>query len=147
MNGVPREEHLGRHLRDILGAAATRIEHAVESVLSNQKSLLQFEVRAELPGRSEPCHFIATLCPIKGMHGTIKGVAALVVEISEKSVVNDSLLSDGIAEPPSQALELLRRSENELSEQGMSLVETGWIKGVSRLKFSDNRLRAADHAD
>ena len=36
MNGVPLEKHLGRRLRDVLGAGAIRIEHAVESVLSSQ---------------------------------------------------------------------------------------------------------------
>lgn len=131
MNGVSQGEHLGRQLRDVLGAAATRIEHAFESVLSSQKSLLRFEVRTELPGRNEVCHFIATLCPVKGMHGTIKGVAALVVEITEHRIVTESFLSDGVIEPPPQADEFLRRSENKLRERGLWLAEAGWIRASS----------------
>jgi hypothetical protein len=121
MNGVPLEKHLGRRLRDVLGAGAIRIEHAVESVLSSQKSLLRIEVRAELPGRKEVCHFIETICPVKGMHGTIKEVAALAVEITEHRIFAGSFLSDGVIEPPRQAAEFLRRSENKLREQGLSL--------------------------
>jgi signal transduction histidine kinase len=91
MNGLPATAHLGKTVRDILGAAAVNVEHIFRNVFQTGKSVREVEISMELATRKEIGHWIESYFPIKDATGKVKQVAVLVVEITEQKKLRESL--------------------------------------------------------
>jgi PAS domain S-box-containing protein len=88
--GQPRAEVTGRHIREVLGEPAYHTIRAfVEAALSGEK--VSYE--GELPYKRGGTRYVsATYVPDFGDHGEVKGMVALVSDITERRQIEDRLL-------------------------------------------------------
>jgi hypothetical protein len=99
----PRD-HLGATIHDVLGHVAADIEPAFERVLSSKKPVLK-EISGRIPTREDVVHWIANYFPVRDSSGKVRGLGAIVVEVTEHKALQVSLQL--------LAQELLRSKENE----------------------------------
>lgn len=90
MNGLSAPGHLGRKLRHVLGAAAPKIETAMDHVFQTGKPI-SLELTAELPRRAGLGHWMESIFPIRDARGHVARVAAVVLEVTEKRDLEKSL--------------------------------------------------------
>ena len=91
MNGIPAEAHLGKSLREVLGDFAEVGEPPFRRVLATQQPVLNVEISSVLPTRTEAGHWIAHYIPIKDATGRVMQIGGIVVEITEKKKLEESL--------------------------------------------------------
>jgi formate hydrogenlyase transcriptional activator len=91
MNGIPAEAHLGKSLREVLGDFAEVGEPPFRRVLATQQPVLNVEISSVLPTRTEPGHWIAHYIPIQDAAGKVVQIGGIVVEITEKKKLEESL--------------------------------------------------------
>jgi len=91
MNGVPAQAHIGKTVDHILGSAAARVASAFQHVFSTGNPLPNFELTARLPSRSETGHWIENYYPIKAGSGKVLQVGVIVLEITKRKKVEQSL--------------------------------------------------------
>jgi formate hydrogenlyase transcriptional activator len=91
MNGMPAGEHLGKTIREVLGAIADAIEPVLQVVLSTGEPAADIEFCAQIPTRDEVncvvCHFI----PIKNAGKKVDRIGAIVLDITEQKNLERSL--------------------------------------------------------
>jgi formate hydrogenlyase transcriptional activator len=93
MNGLPVEVHLGKTLRDVLGDAATAVEHSFQRVFVTGQPLLNVEVSVELPTRTEMGHWLESYFPAKDDAGKVRRVSAVVIEITKQKRLEEEVRS------------------------------------------------------
>jgi len=86
MNGLPASEHLGKKTGEVLGDVADTLEPELRKVLTTGMPV-NFEIRANLPLRSEGGHWIAHLVPIPDESGRITRVGVVVVEVTAQKAL------------------------------------------------------------
>lgn len=91
MNGVPAARHLGKSIREVLGDCAELVEPQLNYVLASGQPVLNLEISSMLPQRTEPGHWIAHFIPIKDASGDVRQIGAVVVEITERKKLEESL--------------------------------------------------------
>jgi len=91
MNGFPPEAHLGKSVREMLGDFAELIEPQFRRVLETQQPVLNLEISATLPTRTEPGHWIEHYIPIKDEAGATKRIGVIAVEVTEQKRLEQSL--------------------------------------------------------
>jgi formate hydrogenlyase transcriptional activator len=84
MNGLAPDEHLGKNLREVLGAFAEPVENDIGTVLATGQEVMNRQISGFLPGRSELGHWIGHYIPIKNSSGVITQIGAIVIEITEQ---------------------------------------------------------------
>jgi DNA-binding CsgD family transcriptional regulator len=87
MNGVPAQAHIDKKLHQILGSVAPRVGVAFEHVFKTGEPLSNFSLAAKLPSRTEMGYWIEDYYPIKTKSGKIVQVGAIVLEVSEKKII------------------------------------------------------------
>jgi DNA-binding CsgD family transcriptional regulator len=93
MHGIPAEAHIGRTVREIIGHAALTVEPLLNSVLITGQSVLNLEIVAELPARSEQGHWIVNYLPVKDSTGKVKQIGVFVFEITRLRKFEQCLLA------------------------------------------------------
>jgi formate hydrogenlyase transcriptional activator len=93
MNGVPAQEHLGKSVREILGDFAELVEPHFASVVNTGQAVLNREISAMLPTRTEPGHWIEHYVPVKDATGRVAQIGVVAVEITEQKRLEESLRS------------------------------------------------------
>jgi len=91
MNGRPPADHLGRTVREMVGGVADLLEPQFQRVLSTGESVLDFEVSAVLPSRTESGHWIEHYFPIKDAEGKVSRIGVVVIEITEQKRLEQRL--------------------------------------------------------
>jgi len=91
IDGFPAEDHLGKSVREAWGDLAELVEEQVRRVLETQQPVLNLEISATLPTRSEPGHWIEHYIPMKDAAGKIKQIGVVVVEVTEQKKLEESL--------------------------------------------------------
>jgi formate hydrogenlyase transcriptional activator len=91
MNGVPAEAHLGKSIHEILGDLAELVEPIFARVVSTGRAVLNREISAILPAKTEPGHWIGHYIPIKDASGEVTQIGAVVVEVTEQRKLEESL--------------------------------------------------------
>jgi formate hydrogenlyase transcriptional activator len=91
MNGIPIADHLGKTVRDVMGPVADDLEPQLRRVLSSGEPVLNFEVSAALPARSETGYWVDHFFPIKDATGKITRIGVVVLDISEGKRLKESL--------------------------------------------------------
>jgi formate hydrogenlyase transcriptional activator len=90
INGIPAPEHLGKTVHDVLGDLAEVVEPEFQRVFSTREPVSR-EVSATLPSRTEPGHWIVHYLPIADQTGAVTRVGAVVVEITARKKLEESL--------------------------------------------------------
>jgi DNA-binding CsgD family transcriptional regulator len=81
MHRVPAQAHAGESLRQITGAAALKIEPALDAVFATGKGVPSFELIGNIPKRPEAVHWTGTHFPIRDGRGKVKEVGVFVVDV------------------------------------------------------------------
>jgi formate hydrogenlyase transcriptional activator len=124
INGIPAEEHLGKSIRESLGNVAELIELQLKRVLETQQPILNLEISATLPNRTEPGHWIEHYIPIKGANGKTKQIGVVVVETTQQKRLEESL--HGVSE----TLRKEKKRQQVLSEVSRVLSEDWELRRV-----------------
>jgi DNA-binding CsgD family transcriptional regulator len=82
MNGIPASVHIGKTVREVIGSVASPVELMLRSVLSTGQSILNVEIRGELPTRNEEGCWIEHYVPMHDSTGRVRQVGVLVIEIT-----------------------------------------------------------------
>jgi len=83
MNSLPLRAHIGKSLHQVLGNAASQPEMLLETALTG-RTVSQFHMIAQLPGRTEIGHWMLTYQPLRDASRKKPSVCAHVVEITEE---------------------------------------------------------------
>jgi len=91
MNGIPAADHIGRTLAEVLDHAAGVVEAQFHRAFSTGDPVTNIEISTKLPTRAEAGHWIEHFFPIKDRYGTVQRIAVVVIEITEKKKLEQSL--------------------------------------------------------
>jgi DNA-binding CsgD family transcriptional regulator len=81
MNGIPAVVHIGKTVREIIGSVASTVELMMRSVLFTGQSILNVEIRGNLPTRIAEGYWIEHYFPVRNANGEGQ-VGVVVVEIT-----------------------------------------------------------------
>jgi DNA-binding CsgD family transcriptional regulator len=82
MNGIPAKLHIGKTVREVIGSVASSVELMLRSVLFNGQSILNVEIRGNLPTRITEGYWIEHYFPVGYANGAVEQVGVVVVEIT-----------------------------------------------------------------
>jgi PAS domain S-box-containing protein len=85
INGVSREEHLGRTVREVLPELAPTLEPLWRRVLETGEPMIGIEITGETPARPGVTRsWLATYYPVTNASGERIGVGAIISDITER---------------------------------------------------------------
>lgn len=119
MNGLAPAEHLGKSIRDVVGGFAEVLEPYLQKVVTTGQPSTNLELSFILPRHSDPGHWITHYIPIKNSAGKVTQIGAVVVEVTERKKLEESLRS------VSEILGLEKKQRESLT-QITRLLETNW---------------------
>jgi len=82
MNGVPAEAHIGKTVREVIGPVGSTVELMLLYVMYSGESVLNAEIRGQLPTRNTEGYWIANYFPVRDAAGRVDRVGTLVIEIT-----------------------------------------------------------------
>jgi PAS domain S-box-containing protein len=92
VNGRPAQEHLGRTIREVLPEVADLFEPMVQKILDSGEPILNLEFSGSPPSTpGQVRHFLANYYPVRGSGGDVIGVGGIVVEITDRKLVEARL--------------------------------------------------------
>jgi PAS domain S-box-containing protein len=92
INGLPADEHIGRTLADVLPELAPQLEPIYRRVLETGLPLVHEETTDETPTRPGGVrHWLASYYPVQTATGEALGIAAVLMEITERKRAEDAL--------------------------------------------------------
>ena len=84
IDGVPREEHIGRPIGEVLPAMGPAVD-GLRRVLETGEPLLDQEICGETPAApGEERHWLASFYPVRDDQGQTHGLGAVVTDITER---------------------------------------------------------------
>jgi PAS domain S-box-containing protein len=92
IDGIPLEKHIGRTVREVLPDAADTLEPVLRRVIETGEPSMNVEqsvATAAQPGVAR--HFIAGFYPIKNGGGRVLGVNVVVMEITQRKMIEEEL--------------------------------------------------------
>jgi DNA-binding NarL/FixJ family response regulator len=93
MNGIPAELHTGKTIREVIGSIASTVELMLRSVLFTGTSILNVEIRGNLPTRKTEGCWIEHYFPVRNSTGRVTQVGVVVVEITGMRRLENSILA------------------------------------------------------
>jgi len=104
MNGIPPEVHIGKTVREVIGSVASSVELLMRSVLVTGESILNVEIRGNLPTRDTEGYWIEHYFPVCYANGEVVQVGVVVVEITGLRRLENCLLALGGDAPHTREL-------------------------------------------
>ncbi len=93
LHGIPAKDHVGRTLREVLPQASPKSEPLIDHVLHTGERVLNVEITAQLPTRSEPGYWVVSFVPIKDEREQVSQVGAIAIEATHKVMLAKCLRS------------------------------------------------------
>jgi PAS domain S-box-containing protein len=85
INGISPQAHLGRSVREVLPELAPRVEPFLHRVLETGQPVMDVELEGKTSARpGELRHWLASYYPVRDVDGSISGLGAVVVDITEQ---------------------------------------------------------------
>jgi PAS domain S-box-containing protein len=91
INGIPRGDHLGKTMADVLPTMNNVLEPILSRVLSTGESVLNVEVVGQLPGSPQFSHWIASYFPVNDESGRLDGLGAVGGVVTERRNAEQAL--------------------------------------------------------
>jgi len=91
MNGFPVEAHLGKSMREILGAAVEAVEPIMRRVLLTGEPVTNVPLALHLPTRPDVGHWVVHYFPMNDASGRVTRIGVVVVEVTEQKKLEDQL--------------------------------------------------------
>ena len=124
MNGVPVQAHLGKSVRQVLGDFAELIGPQLAAVLRTGQAVLNREISALLPSRTEAGHWLEHYVPIRDSSGQVAQIGVVAVEITEQKKIEESFRS------VSEKLQAEKKRGQVMTEIGRLLAEKWDVREV-----------------
>jgi len=140
MNGVAAHAHLGKSVRDVLGDFAELVEPQFAGVISTGQAVLNREISAVLPTRSEPGHWIEHYVPIKDSSGQVAQIGVVAVEITEQKKLEDSFRS------VSEKLKAEKKRSHVVAEVGRLLADKWDVRLFPKVSAYLRRILRQEYA-
>jgi hypothetical protein len=80
-HGAAVESHVGKHLEAIVGELSLQIGALIERVFSTNTPELNWRINGVIPTTAQEKHWIGSYFPVADSDGTVKQVAAVVVDL------------------------------------------------------------------
>lgn len=92
MNGLPASDHIGRTVAEVTPGIGAVAESMLRQALSSGQPMLGVEIQehSPLPAR-EPRTWICSYYPLKEADGRVRGINAVVEDISERKRIEEAL--------------------------------------------------------
>ncbi len=85
INGIPIEDHLGRHVSEVLPDVGPKIESMLRAVLEKGAPIPDVEITGQTPAQpGVERHWLASYYPVRGTEEVPVEFGAIVVEITER---------------------------------------------------------------
>jgi PAS domain S-box-containing protein len=92
INGVSKQDHLGRSVREVIPDLADQVEPFAKQVLLTGRKTLNHELRGPMPSEEGAVgHWVANYFPIVGENGEITQVGCVVLDITDCRRAEESL--------------------------------------------------------
>ena len=91
MNGMPREEQLGRNCIELMPGIAETIEPLYERVFRTGQPVKDYEVHGSLPASQERRCWIMNFHPLADDHGLVWAVHCIIQDITERKAMEETL--------------------------------------------------------
>ena len=94
MNGLPAAEHIGKSVREVVPQIPQWSSQYYKRVLATGDPILNIEVTSETqsyPGIQR--HWMESFFPVPGVDGSVDGVGAIVVEITDRKRAEEHILA------------------------------------------------------
>lgn len=92
ITGLTTEAHEGRHLKEIVPQLAAEIEPIIQEVFETGRAVDQIEISsAPFTDGGETRHWQTGFYPVSDADGNVKSVGTVVVEITQRKLVEDRL--------------------------------------------------------
>ncbi len=83
INGVPKEDHIGRTVRDVIPGIADIFEPMCHEIIRSGKPMLNIEVTGHTQNVSnKPSDYLVSYIPIKNAAGDVCGISKIVQDVS-----------------------------------------------------------------
>jgi PAS domain S-box-containing protein len=90
MSGIPREEHVGRPVQEVLPRLHQDVVGVMRRVLRNGEPILNVEVgEHQLPPTALPRRWLASCLPVRDEAGETVGLNLVVLDITERSAAEE----------------------------------------------------------
>lgn len=135
MHGLSADAHLSKTCREMIGDLADKIEPEFKRILATGQPVVGLEISGLLPSRKEVGHWSANYFPTKDASGHVKQIGVVVVEITKRKELEQSLryLAATLQEEKDR-LQLLHEIDTTLGSslelQDLLIAITGCIKKV-----------------
>ncbi len=84
INGVPAEAHIGRTPGEVIPEVASTLEPILEKVLATGDPMTDLAIRGITPAQPDvERDWVASYFPLKARNGSVKGISAVVLEVTE----------------------------------------------------------------
>lgn len=93
INGLSAQEHLGKSIRDVFGNFAGLMESLLEQVVATGQPVLNREISAVPPAKSEASHWVGHFVPLKDEAGVVMKIGVVMVEITAQKKLEESYRS------------------------------------------------------
>jgi PAS domain S-box-containing protein len=85
INGVPREDHIGKTVRELVPGLADAAEELAEQIFQTGQPILNVELCGTLPGwPDEQRHWVEHWLPLKGADGSVEAINVVVEDVTER---------------------------------------------------------------
>ena len=91
LHGLPVAEHAGRTVRDVLGDRADEVEPRLRRVLETGEVIVTEHVVPGDAAHPEPRYMLVTLFPVRSPGGANLGVGGIIMDITDRKVMEDAL--------------------------------------------------------
>lgn len=91
MNGLTRQDHLGRTIREVLGSLADQIEPELKKLLATGEPQLDVHVSGVLPRESETRHWIRHFFPIRRGEEGVSRIGCIVLEVTQQKAMETAV--------------------------------------------------------
>ncbi len=84
INGVPREDHAGRRIHDVLPEMADKLEALYRQIFESGQAKLNFEITGVTQASSQCRTWLASFYPLRSEDGKVMSVSSIVQDITQR---------------------------------------------------------------
>ncbi|MBL8828793.1 MAG: PAS domain-containing protein [Planctomycetaceae bacterium] len=140
MNGVPREQHLGRRVSEVLPEIGVKVEALLRQVLTTGEPLSNVELVHRTHGvTGDERHWLASYYPVRTSKGELLGAGWVALDITAQKRLEQALRDDDrrkdeflatLAHELRNPLAPIRNAVQILKAKGLPYAELQWARGV-----------------